>query len=89
MSYKHFTNKECEYYPCHCIANQNCLFCYCPLYFMEDCGGTPQFHKGIKDCSDCILPHDEDSFENVSKKQAEYFDIIKEKGEMVYIDKGE
>ena len=34
---KHFafyTNKECEYYPCHPVPEGtefNCLFCYCPL----------------------------------------------------------
>ena len=35
---KHFafyTNKECEYYPCHPVPEGtefNCLFCYCPMY---------------------------------------------------------
>ena len=37
---KHFafyTNKECEYYPCHPVPEGtefNCLFCYCPLYML-------------------------------------------------------
>ena len=37
---KHFafyTNKECEYYPCHPVPEGtefNRLFCYCPLYML-------------------------------------------------------
>ena len=33
--YSFFSNRECEYFPCHKGAdpeNFNCLFCYCPLY---------------------------------------------------------
>ena len=44
---KHFafyTNKECEYYPCHPVPEGtefNCLFCYCPLYMLgRKCGGN-------------------------------------------------
>jgi len=37
--FKYFENKECEFYPCH-IEGQNCLFCYCPLYWIPiDCEG--------------------------------------------------
>ncbi len=64
-SYKHFSNTECEYYPCHKIENQNCLFCYCPLYFFDDCGGNFTYTNGYKDCSYCIKNHDENSFEYV------------------------
>ena len=42
--YSYFSNKECEYFPCHKGAdpeNFNCLFCYCPLYALGDkCGGN-------------------------------------------------
>ena len=42
--YAFFSNKECEYFPCHAGAdpeNFNCLFCYCPLYALGDkCGGN-------------------------------------------------
>ena len=38
-----FTNSECPYFPCHEGVDPddfNCLFCYCPLYFLrEKCGG--------------------------------------------------
>lgn len=57
-----FKNTECEYFPCHKLndkENFNCLFCYCPLYSFEDCGGVFTFtENGIKDCSDCLIPHD-------------------------------
>ena len=30
----------------------NCLFCYCPLYFLPECIGTPRWNaNGIKDCT--------------------------------------
>ena len=44
---KHFafyTNKECEYYPCHPVPEGtefNCLVCYGPLYMRaRKCGGN-------------------------------------------------
>lgn len=64
-SSKFFANKECEYYPCHKIKDDeelNCLFCYCPLYFLNDCPGNYKIIvKGVKDCSHCILPHSKES----------------------------
>jgi len=59
MSYKFFQNKECEFFPCHGIDNQNCLFCYCPLYYQgTECGGDYIIlDSGIKDCSHCIKNH--------------------------------
>ena len=62
-NYKFVQNKKCEYFPCHKIKNPeenfNCLFCYCPLYALkEQCGGNFKYtEKGIKNCSDCIIPH--------------------------------
>ena len=54
-------NRACEYFPCHKTNDPdhfNCLFCYCPLYRMEDCGGNPKYlPNGIKDCSACTVPH--------------------------------
>ena len=62
---KHFafyTNKECEYYPCHPVSEGtefNCLFCYCPLYM-------------------CLVPHRRenygfiaDSFQKIAGEMAE------------------
>ena len=57
-----FSNRNCEYFPCHACADPedfNCLFCYCPLYFLgERCGGNFTYtRRGVKDCSDCLIPH--------------------------------
>ena len=57
-----FSNRDCEYYPCHPGADPedfNCLFCYCPLYFLGDrCGGNYRYTQhGVKDCSGCLVPH--------------------------------
>lgn len=62
QNYKFFQHKQCEFFPCHKNANSekfNCLFCYCPLYLMgENCGGNFQLTKsGVKDCSNCTIPH--------------------------------
>lgn len=57
-----FENKECEFFPCHSsVKNEhNCLFCFCPLAFLE-CPGPYEivFSGGMyrKDCSNCVLPH--------------------------------
>ena len=57
-----FQNRACEYFPCHKgVADEdfNCLFCYCPLYLLGDeCGGNFEYlPNGIKNCSNCTLPH--------------------------------
>ncbi|WP_337936887.1 cysteine-rich small domain-containing protein, partial [Acidaminococcus fermentans] len=40
--YKFFAHRQCEFFPCHQGADPerfNCLFCFCPLYLVPDCGG--------------------------------------------------
>ncbi|MCM1158720.1 MAG: cysteine-rich small domain-containing protein [Bacteroidales bacterium] len=71
-----FSNRECEYFPCHQGAdseNFNCLFCYCPLYPLgKDCGGNPVFlENGIKDCSQCRLPHKPENYGQVMERLAQ------------------
>ena len=83
---KHFafyTNKECEYYPCHPVPEGtefNCLFCYCPLYMLgRKCGGNFTYlESGVKDCSKCLVPHRRenygfiaDSFQKIAGEMAE------------------
>lgn len=68
--YKFFQNKECEYFPCHKTEKKedfNCLFCYCPLYALkEKCGGNFKYlDNGIKDCSDCMVPHSLGAYDHV------------------------
>ena len=67
-SFKFFENKDCQYYPCHKHADEiNCLFCYCPLYSIENCPGSYQYiiHDGkqIKDCTDCTFPHQPENYD--------------------------
>ena len=70
--YSYFSHKNCEYFPCHKGAdpeNFNCLFCYCPLYALGDkCGGNFRFtESGIKDCTECKLPHRRENFGNCTE----------------------
>ena len=62
-----FANRDCEHFPCHetsCTEDFNCLFCFCPLYFMAgDCGGAnTRTSKGIKDCGGCLFPHRRENY---------------------------
>lgn len=70
MSYKFFENKECEFYPCHKgLKETNCLFCYCPLYRLTDCGGNYKIlESGVKDCSGCTFPHIKGNYEKIIEK---------------------
>jgi len=47
--------------------------CYCPLYHLGDaCGGTFSYTSyGIKDCSNCLLPHSPGGYKYVTKKLME------------------
>ncbi|MEE1061226.1 MAG: cysteine-rich small domain-containing protein [Ruminococcus sp.] len=71
-SYKFFRNHECEYFPCHKVENEadfNCLFCYCPLYSLPDCGGNyTLIDNKIKDCSNCLIPHNGDNYDYIMRK---------------------
>lgn len=68
--YRQVQNRLCEYFPCHSGIDEaefNCMFCYCPLYGLKDaCGG--HFHyleNGVKDCSQCGLPHQRDGYNHI------------------------
>lgn len=67
-SYRFFQNRECEYFPCHKVKsdeNFNCLFCYCALYYMENCGGNCTYDKSIKNCTNCTIPHQEKGYDYI------------------------
>ena len=72
-SYKYFQNRSCKYFPCHSPGDDsdfNCLFCYCPLYFLGTrCPGNfSVFYKdGItyKDCTPCQFPHRKENYSQV------------------------
>lgn len=70
---KYFCNKDCEFFPCHKMEDTesfNCLFCYCPLYSMgEKCGGNFKIlENGIKDCSECKIPHSAENYDYIIEK---------------------
>ena len=70
FSYKFFENRDCRYYPCHeGLTEINCLFCFCPLYYMEDCGGDFTISKaGRKDCSHCVYPHPPERYQEIMER---------------------
>ncbi len=69
-------NKGCEYFPCHKIEDEDkfsCLFCYCPLYLISDCGGEfSLLPNGMKDCSNCLLPHKQESYNYIVSKLSSF-----------------
>ncbi|MCF8012694.1 MAG: cysteine-rich small domain-containing protein [Clostridiales bacterium] len=74
-SYKFYQNHSCQFFPCHDDFSEeefSCLFCYCPLYHMNNCGGDYTIlNNNIKDCSECKLPHKEENYEYIIKKLME------------------
>lgn len=72
-SYRFFQNRECEFFPCHEVQDEdafNCLFCYCPLYLDDNCIGSPEYiitgrGQRIKDCSSCLLVHSPEMYDKV------------------------
>lgn len=77
----YFKNTECEYFPCHKTEDENfnCLFCYCPLYALGDkCGGNFVFgENGIKDCSNCLIPHSKEGYSQITSRLGEVSALIK------------
>lgn len=69
-SYRFFENRACCYFPCHKgLEDFNCLFCYCPLYWIAHCPGTPRYlekeGRKIKVCTDCVFPHKPENYERI------------------------
>lgn len=75
FSYKFYTNHDCMFLPCHenvkDINEFNCLFCYCPLYFLEECNGNYEMKSGIKDCTNCLIPHSKGGYDYINNRLAE------------------
>ena len=83
-NYDFYQNKACEYYPCHSSANPDsfsCLFCYCPLYALaENCGGKFTYtEQGIKDCSNCLIPHRRENYNKIMEKIPLVMELAKKK----------
>ena len=80
--YKFVQNRDCEFFPCHKgidCEEFNCLFCYCPLYALGDkCGGNFTYlENGIKDCSNCSIPHRRENYEFVMSKMDQVMELAK------------
>ena len=79
-----FQNRNCEYFPCHDGVDPDkfsCLFCFCPLYHMEKCPGTPRtLSNGVKDCFGCTWPHAQ--YEDVIRmlRYEEVIRVLREEG---------
>ncbi len=81
QGHRYFRNAACAYFPCHAgvdPAEFNCLFCYCPLYFLADCGGTPDTSRGIKDCTPCLNPHVAGGYDRVLTRLKREFARLRE-----------
>ncbi len=84
--YSFFSHRECEFFPCHEGAdpeNFNCLFCYCPLYALgRACGGNFRYTgSGIKDCTNCLIPHGRGSYATIAARFAEIAEAVKARDE--------
>lgn len=83
-SYRFFQNTACAYFPCHRVTDSgefNCLFCYCPLYALgEHCGGNYSYtREGIKDCSNCLLPHTPGGYEYINREFPRIAELAKQR----------
>lgn len=83
-NYDFFQNKACEYFPCHNNADSDsfsCLFCYCPLYALaEKCGGNFTYTEtGIKDCSNCLIPHRRENYLKIMEKMPQVMELAMKK----------
>lgn len=72
-----FQNKDCSHFPCHKLSPMemedfSCIFCYCPLMSVRNCGGVYEIlPDGTKDCSECKLAHlcPEDIVQTIKDKE--------------------
>lgn len=86
-----FQNRACRYFPCHGkgegtgsvpIDDFNCLFCYCPMYYIK-CGGNYKLmDNGLKDCMQCTRNHDKDAWKYIQARTREYMNIKVKFGEL-------
>ena len=75
--YDYYENHSCKYYPCHeNMEHINCLFCYCPLYRIDNCPGNNYYiekdDRRIKVCTNCSFPHRRENYKtimNILKQQ--------------------
>ena len=49
---------------CHDMEVIDCTYCFCPLYHTDCDGNYKIMAGGVKDCSDCTVPHTLEFVEN-------------------------
>ena len=81
-NYSFFQHTACEYFPCHKTEHPedfNCLFCYCPLYVLgRKCGGNFRYNeKGVKDCTNCLVPHRRENYAYVTGRYREIMELVR------------
>lgn len=89
-SFRFYRNTACKFFPCHKVENDedfNCMFCYCPLYLMEDCKGNPKFTNGIKDCSNCLVPHRPSGYDHINNMLREEIFVKAAEREIARLEK--
>lgn len=85
-NYEFMQNRECEFFPCHKMSDTeafNCLFCFCPLYALGDqCDGNYSYTKdGIKDCSNCLIPHRRENYSRIMENMGLVMELAKKRQE--------
>lgn len=66
-----YSNYTCKYFPCHKTDSEqfNCIFCYCPMYYLHACLGKPKYMQSggstIKDCTECDYSHRPENYGNI------------------------
>lgn len=85
-SSKYFRNTNCKYFPCHkgiALKEFSCLFCFCPLYCLEEnCGGNFRYaDNGIKDCSGCTVPHRKKNYDYMIEKSKQVIEKFRKNAE--------
>lgn len=83
-NYKFCQNRSCEFFPCHKGIDReafSCLFCYCPLYALgNQCGGNFTYlENGIKDCSNCLIPHRRENYDRIMERMGQVMELAKRK----------
>ena len=81
-NYSFFQHTACVYFPCPKTEHPedfNCLFCYCPLYALgRKCGGNFRYNeKGVKDCTNCLVPHRRENYAYVTGRYREIMELVR------------
>ena len=81
-----FQHTACECFPCHKSVDPerfNCLFCYCPLYTLDEkCGGVFTYTAdGEKDCRNCGFPHDSENYERIISRFPDIVEMMRKNKE--------